>query len=101
MDVRDTVLAYQAMMTTATPGIPYNVCSGTPVPVRTLVELMTSKARVPIAIEQDRARFRPNDTPLVLGDHARLTKATGWSPRIPFEQTVEDLIAYWRETVPS
>ena len=48
---------------------PYNVCSGTPVPIRALVELMKSKARVPITIEQDPARFRPIDTPLVLGDH--------------------------------
>ena len=35
---------------------------------------MQSQARVPIAIEQDPARFRPNDTPLVLGDHRRLTR---------------------------
>jgi GDP-4-dehydro-6-deoxy-D-mannose reductase len=96
MDVRDTVRAYQAMMHSAKPGIPYNVSSGVPVKVRTLVELMTSKARVPIAIEQDPSRFRPNDTPLVLGDHSRLTKDTGWSAQIPLEQTVEDLLGYWR-----
>ena len=74
MDVRDTVRAYRAMMASAKPGMPYNVCSGTPVPIRTLVELLQSKARVPITIEQDPARFRPNDTPLVLGDHSRLTR---------------------------
>ena len=74
MDVRDTVRAYRAMMASATPGLPYNVCSGTPVPIRDLVELMQAKARVPITIEQDPARFRPNDTPLVLGDHSRLTR---------------------------
>ena len=34
MDVRDTVRAYQAMMQSAKPGVPYNVSSGTPVPVR-------------------------------------------------------------------
>jgi GDP-4-dehydro-6-deoxy-D-mannose reductase len=96
MDVRDTVRAYRAMMASATPGVPYNVSSGTPVPIRTLVELMTGKARVPITIEQDPARFRPNDTPLVLGDHSRLTADTGWTPRIPLDQTVEDLLAYWR-----
>ena len=99
MDVRDTVRAYQAMMQSAKPGIPYNVSSGTPLPVRELVTLMTAKARVPIAIEQDPARFRPNDTPLVLGDHSRLTADTGWSPRIAFEQTVEDLLGYWRGQV--
>ena len=99
MDVRDTVRAYHAMMRSAKPGIPYNVSSGTPLPVRELVTLMTSKARVPIAIEQDPARFRPNDTPLVLGDHSRLTTDTGWSPHIPLSQTVEDLLGYWRKHV--
>ncbi|HEX6163508.1 MAG TPA: GDP-mannose 4,6-dehydratase [Vicinamibacterales bacterium] len=101
MDVRDTVRAYRAMMASAKPGIPYNVCSGTPVPISRLVELLKSKARVPITIAQDPARFRPNDTPLVLGDHARLTRDTGWSPEIPFEQTVSDLLAYWRQQIAS
>ena len=48
---------------------------------------------MPIAIEQDPARFRPNDTPLVLGDRSRLTADTGWAPQIPLEQTVDDLLA--------
>lgn len=101
MDVRDTVRAYRAMMASAKPGVPYNVCSGNPVPIRALVDLLRSKARVPIAIAQDPSRFRPNDTPLVLGDHSRLTRDTGWSPQIPLEKTVEDLLAYWREQVSS
>jgi GDP-4-dehydro-6-deoxy-D-mannose reductase len=99
MDVRDTVRAYHAMMASAMPGVPYNVCSGTPVKIRDLVELLRSKARVPITIEQDPSRFRPNDTPLVLGDHSRLTADTGWNPRITLEQTVDDLLGYWREHI--
>ena len=99
MDVRDTVRAYQAMMRSATPGIPYNVSSGTAIKVRTLVELLTSKARVAVAIEQDPSRLRPNDTPLVLGDHSRLTADTGWTPQIPLEKTVEDLLNYWRHQI--
>ena len=99
MDVRDTVRAYRAMMASATPGVPYNVCSGTPVPIRTLVELLRSQARVPITIEQDPARFRPNDTPLVLGDRSRLEKDTGWTPAIALDQTVGDLLAYWRAQI--
>lgn len=96
MDVRDTVRAYQAMMRSARPGVPYNVCSGTPVQVRTLVDTLLKRARVPITIEQDPARFRPIDTPLVLGDHSQLTRDTGWTPQIPLEQTVDDLLNYWR-----
>lgn len=99
MDVRDTVRAYRAMMKSARPGIPYNVCSGTAVPVRALVELMISHARVPITVTQDPARFRPNDTKLIVGHYGRLAKDTGWSPEIPFEKTVEDLLGYWRSAI--
>jgi GDP-4-dehydro-6-deoxy-D-mannose reductase len=101
MDVRDTVRAYRAMMKSAKPGIAYNVCSGRALPIRTLVELLKAKAFVPITIDQDPARFRPNDTPLVLGDHSRLTADTGWSPQIRIDQTVGDLLAYWRQQIGS
>ena len=99
MDVRDTVRAYRAMMKSATPGIPYNVCSGTPVPIRTLVELLISRARVAITVEQDPSRLRPNDTPLVLGDHRRLTADTGWRPEIRLDKTAADLLSYWRTAI--
>jgi len=99
MDVRDTVRAYRAMMASAKPGTPYNVCSGTAVPIGRLVEVFTSQARVPITIAQDPSRFRPNDTPMVLGDHSRLTRDTGWSPQIGLDKTVEDLLSYWRQQV--
>jgi GDP-4-dehydro-6-deoxy-D-mannose reductase len=95
-DVRDTVRAYRAMMRSAKPGTPYNVCAGTPVSIRSLVEAFRARARVPIEIVQDPARMRPNDTPLILGDRSKLQADTGWAPQIPFEQTVEDLLGYWR-----
>ena len=97
MDVRDTVKAYRAMMRSATPGIPYNVSSGTSVVIKDLVDLFIGRAKVPIRIEQDPAKFRPVDTAFLLGDHSRLTADTGWTPAIPFEQTVEDLLTYWRD----
>ena len=99
MDVRDTVRAYRAMMKSARPGIPYNVCSGTPVPIRTLVELLIARARVAITVEQDPSRLRPNDTPLVLGDHRRLTSDTGWMPEIRLDKTAADPLSYWRTEI--
>lgn len=99
MDVRDTVRAYRAMMQSARPGTPYNVCSGRPVAVRDLLHLFIQHARVPIRVEQDPTRFRPNDTPLLLGDVTRLHDDTGWSPEITLDQTVEDLLGFWRRQV--
>lgn len=95
-DVRDTVRAYVAMMESAKPGQPYNVCSGRGLSIGALVETFVARARTRVALAQDPARFRPNDVPLLVGDHQRLTADTGWQPQIPFEQTVDDLLAYWR-----
>lgn len=47
----------------------------------------------------DPARLRPNDTPLVLGDFARLRDEIGWRPEIPFERTLHDLLEYWRAAI--
>jgi len=99
MDVRDTVRAYRAMMDRAEPGVPYNVCGGRPIRIGDLVELFRARATRPVDIEQDPARMRPNDVPRLVGSHARLTGATGWTPAVPLEQTVDDLLTWWRTQV--
>jgi GDP-4-dehydro-6-deoxy-D-mannose reductase len=98
-DVRDVVRAYGAMMAHATPGTPYNVCSGREMSIRSLVETFVSRANARITVVQEPALFRPNDLPLLLGDHSRLSTDTGWAPRISLDQTVDDLLAYWRQQV--
>jgi GDP-4-dehydro-6-deoxy-D-mannose reductase len=99
MDVRDTVRAYREMMRAARHGVPYNVCSGHAIAIRELVEMFTLRCRVPVRVQTDRSRFRPKDVPLLLGDHSRLTADTGWVPQLSFEQTVDDLLAYWRRSI--
>jgi GDP-4-dehydro-6-deoxy-D-mannose reductase len=99
MDVRDTVRAYRAMMQSAKPGVPYNVCSGTPTSIKTLVDMFVAKSRVRIAVRHDPARFRPNDTPVILGDRSRIKSDTGWEPEIPIERTIDDLLAFWRRQI--
>jgi GDP-4-dehydro-6-deoxy-D-mannose reductase len=99
MDVRDTVRAYREMMRAVSPGEPYNICSGRAVAIRELVEMFRARARVPVRLETNFSLFRPKDVPLLLGDHTKLTRETGWTPKIPLEQTVEDLLAYWRQAV--
>jgi GDP-4-dehydro-6-deoxy-D-mannose reductase len=95
-DVRDVVRAYVGMMARAVPGQPYNVCSGRQLSIRVLVDAFISRARTKITVVQDAALFRPNDAPLLVGDHGRLSAATGWIPEIPLETTVDDLLAHWR-----
>jgi GDP-4-dehydro-6-deoxy-D-mannose reductase len=96
MDVRDTVRAYRAMLESAAPGRPYNVCSGVPIRISTLVDAFLAKARVPITIRRDESRVRAVDTPILVGDPARLRGDTGWAPAIPLDRTIDDLLTYWR-----
>ena len=51
----------------------------------------------PIEVQHvvDPAKVRPHEVMDLRGDHARLTDATGWRPRIPFAQTMADTVAWW------
>ena len=95
-DVRDTVRAYRLILERGEPGRPYNVCSGRAVMIRELLDMLLARARVPITVKIDAARLRPNDTPLLVGDPTRLRDELGWAPAIPLEQTLDDLLTYWR-----
>ena len=95
-DVRDTVRAYRLMVERAKPGDVFNVCSGVAIAIRELLDRLIARAKVPVRIEVDQARLRPNDTPLLLGDPTRIREALGWTPTIPIDQTLDDLLDYWR-----
>ncbi len=95
-DVRDTVRAYRLILEHGEPGRAYNVCSGTAVPIRELLDRMLARARVPIPVRADPARYRPNDVPLVVGNPARIRRELGWKPEISFDRMLDDLLDYWR-----
>ena len=88
--------AYTLILERGTPGRPYNVCSGRAITMRHLLDLLLARARVPVTVKVDPARYRPNDTPLLLGDPSRLRDELGWTAEIPLEQTLDDLLEYWR-----
>jgi GDP-4-dehydro-6-deoxy-D-mannose reductase len=95
-DVRDTVRAYQALTDAGQTRRPYNVCSGRAYSMRHLLDVLLSLARVRVRVTVDPARLRPSDNPVFLGSHERLTADTGWVPVIPIEQTLADLLEFWR-----
>ena len=95
-DVRDTVRAYRMLVERGTPARPYNVCSGQAYRIRDLLDILVGMARVRLDVRTDPSRMRPSDNPVVLGDNSRIRDEVGWTPQIPIEQTLADLLAYWR-----
>ncbi|HZI80591.1 MAG TPA: GDP-mannose 4,6-dehydratase [Vicinamibacterales bacterium] len=95
-DVRDVVRAYVALMQRGAGGAIYNVASGVGRPIGDILHALVARARVKVTVETDPALLRPNDTAALVGDCSRLQRDTGWTPRIPFEQMLDDLLEYWR-----
>jgi GDP-4-dehydro-6-deoxy-D-mannose reductase len=96
-DVRDIVRAYHLAVSQGEPGEVYNLASGQPQSVRGLLEMLLSHSHVEIRVERDPRRYRPVDVPVAYGSAAKFRQRTGWEPQIPFEQTLRDTLAYWRE----
>jgi GDP-4-dehydro-6-deoxy-D-mannose reductase len=95
-DVRDMARAYIALLRRGVSSTLYNVSSGTTRVMRSVLDALVARARVQVRVETDPALMRPNDTPIVLGDPTRLREATGWRPEVSFDQTLDDLLTYWR-----
>ncbi|MBI2566915.1 MAG: GDP-mannose 4,6-dehydratase [Candidatus Schekmanbacteria bacterium] len=98
-DVRDVVRAYADLIEKGRPGVAYNVCSGRPVPIEDILGILRESAHQRIAVARDSERMRPSDTPIFVGSSERLQRDTGWSPQIALEQTLRDVLAYWRATL--
>jgi GDP-4-dehydro-6-deoxy-D-mannose reductase len=81
------------------PGVPYNVSSGKKWKIAHILDLLRGMAETGIEVRQDPLRMRPADIPLQCGDPGRLRRATGWRPRYRLEETLRDLLHYWRGEV--
>jgi len=95
-DVRDIARAYVGLIHQGTPSTVYNVSSGVPRVMRSVLEALVTRARVAVRVEPDPALMRPSDTPVLVGDSTKLQRTTGWQPQIAFDRTLDDLLNYWR-----
>ena len=98
-DVRDMVRGYWLAATKGEPGDVYNICSGKGYKMREILDHILSLSKIEVKVEVAPDRLRPSDVPVLIGDSSKFREKTGWSPEIPIEKTLEDLLNYWRERV--
>jgi GDP-4-dehydro-6-deoxy-D-mannose reductase len=98
-DVRDMVRAYWLTLERCPPGEAYNIGSDCAIAVGEMLDILLKKSEQKIEVRVDPGRLRPSDVKLLWGDSSKFRAATGWTPTIPFEKTMGDLLNYWRRRV--
>jgi GDP-4-dehydro-6-deoxy-D-mannose reductase len=92
LDVRDVVAAYLALLTSGEPGETYNVARGEGFSLRDVFHRVAAILGVSAEPYSEAALARPNDIPHLVGDPAKLRRATGWAPTLTLEQTLRDMV---------
>ena len=98
-DVRDVVRAYVALLERGRPGGVYNVCSGRARRIGELVDLLATLTDQRLQVEVDPDRVRGVEVPEAVGDHTRLSEATGWQPAIDLLRSLADLVSFLERAV--
>jgi len=96
LDVHDVVRAYRVLLSVGERAETYNVCRGEAYPLRAVLSDLLRLSPVPIDVAQSLHRTRPDDLPVSVGDPARLKARAGWEPAVPFSQTLEATLDWWR-----
>lgn len=98
-DVRDMVRAYWLATQYGVSGAAYNIGSGQPRTIQSILDVLLAASACPIQIEVDRERLRPSDVPVSYCDTRRFHAVTDWQPQIPFADSLRDVLNDWRERV--
>lgn len=98
-DVRDIVAGYCLALAKGQPGQVYNLGAGQAHTVKELLDTLLAASSTAIVVTQDPNRVRSVDVPRIVADCTRMQADTGWQPHIPFQQSLHDVLDYWREQV--
>ncbi|MEO0155652.1 MAG: GDP-mannose 4,6-dehydratase [candidate division WOR-3 bacterium] len=99
MNVSDVVNAYKLAIEKFVPDEVYNISSNKSYTLKEAIELFKRFAKTDFEVKVDPSRLRKSDIPVLSGNGEKFSKLTGWSPKISFEKTIEDLLNYWRAKI--
>lgn len=96
-DVRDIVEGYRLAAMRGEAGETYNISSGRSIRIGDLLEKLLAMSETEIEVVTEAAKARPSDTPVVVGDHGKFSRRTGWQAERSFDETLGDLLVWWRQ----
>ena len=98
MDVRDAVVAYWLLVNKCPAGEVYNIGGNVTMTVGEMLQkLLKLSTHSNIEIVIDESRLRPSDVTLQIPCTDKFKAATGWEPKIDFNDTLQSTLEYWRQ----
>lgn len=98
LDVRDAASALLALALEGQAGEAYNVASGVPTTMRSLLDGLLAAFGSHAEVRPRAARMRSVDQPVFVADVSKLRAATSWTPRHGIADSLKDLAATARES---
>jgi GDP-4-dehydro-6-deoxy-D-mannose reductase len=100
-DVRDMVRGYGLLLEKGDPGDVYQLCSGRPVSIERILEILQDSTSAPIRIAVDPTRVHVHSARVLWGVAEKAQRTVGWTPEYPLERTLVDLKKYWEDSLRS
>jgi len=95
-DVAFVCEAYLRLLGNAVPGDVYNVCTGIPITLRAVIDLLRQLTSHEIEVKVNPNFVRSNEIKILYGDSAKLLRMIGEVAPIPLETTLRNMLEYPR-----
>lgn len=99
LDVRDIVHAYSKIIFSGISGEVYNICSGIPIAISEMLEILVELSTCEIEIKINPDLMRSVDIPLYVGSNEKIKDLINWSQHFSIEKTLEDTLNFWRKRI--
>lgn len=99
MDQRDLVNGLVLLADKGKAGDVYNLSSEYIYQMKDIVTMIEKQVGHEFKINIDNALLRPTDEKIIVGDVTKLKRDTGWKQNILMEQTIADMLDYWRSVL--
>lgn len=96
MDQRDLVNGLILLAAHGKVGDVYNISSEYIYQMKDIVTIIEKQVGKKFKLYVDPVLLRPTDEKIIVGDIQKLKKDTGWKQEILMEQTIADMLDYWR-----
>lgn len=97
MDQRDLVYALILLADKGKAGDVYNISSENIYQMEDIVQMIEKQIGHELERKVDPVLIRPADERIIVGNVDKIKADTGWKQNIPMEQTIADMLDYWRK----